>query len=173
MVVFFDDKLIKSKKSVMKKRKALKICAVVVVSFGPTVCLSSIVPVTESAGQETAGKELEKDVGIPILDGDSVAKSALVSGTLGRREPALYATGQIAGNVPSLLDFNVQSIFGTTEMTEGSHPSSAPTTKESFFSKDYFYTLIDDTGQFGFPWLPFPIDFLKASHSQRDVNKPG
>ena len=54
----------------MKKQRILKVCIAAVVSFWLITCLPLNGLTAESPGQKAVGKELEKDVGMPILDGD-------------------------------------------------------------------------------------------------------
>jgi hypothetical protein len=54
----------------MKKRGASKICILAAVSFWLIACWSLAVFAAESPGEKAVNKELEKDVGMPVLAGD-------------------------------------------------------------------------------------------------------
>ena len=54
----------------MSTRIVLKVCIAVVIAFWLIPCWSFNVLAAESRGQAAVSKELEKDIGLPILDGD-------------------------------------------------------------------------------------------------------
>ena len=54
----------------MKKRSILKVCITGIVSVWLITCLSSSVLAAASHAETAVNKELEKDIGMPILDGD-------------------------------------------------------------------------------------------------------
>ena len=53
----------------MKAPHVLKVCIAVAVSLWLTRCLSLNVLAPESRGERVVNKELEKNLGMPILDG--------------------------------------------------------------------------------------------------------
>jgi len=54
----------------MKAPRVLKVCVAVAVALWLTSCLSLNVLAAESHGEKAVNKELEKDIGMPVLDGD-------------------------------------------------------------------------------------------------------
>ncbi len=54
----------------MKAPRVLKVCIAVAAALWLTSCLSLNVLAAESHGEKAVNKELEKDLGMPVLDGD-------------------------------------------------------------------------------------------------------
>ena len=53
----------------MKKMNRTRICLILFLSCVCFACLSLTIPAAESPGEKAVNKELEKEIGMPILDG--------------------------------------------------------------------------------------------------------